>query len=58
MKCETVLDPGLTLHNIRGWQGGCATCAERGIDPTKPGNRLVPVSEVDSLAELNAMVER
>jgi hypothetical protein len=37
MKCETVLDPGPRLHNIRGAQGGCATCAERGIDPTKPG---------------------
>ncbi|MFE2409966.1 hypothetical protein ACFXDE_16685 [Kitasatospora sp. NPDC059408] len=37
MKCETVLDPGPTLHNIRGAQGGCATCAERGINPAKPG---------------------
>ena len=37
MKCETVLDPGPTLHNVRGSQGGCAACAERGIDPTKPG---------------------
>ncbi|MFD7935290.1 hypothetical protein ACFV4T_12260 [Streptomyces sp. NPDC059755] len=24
MKCQTVLDPGPTLHNIRGSQGGCA----------------------------------
>jgi predicted GIY-YIG superfamily endonuclease len=36
-KCETVLDPGPTLHNIRGSQGGCAACAVRGIDPTKAG---------------------
>lgn len=36
-KCETVLDPGPTLHNIRGSQKGCAACAERGIDPNKPG---------------------
>jgi predicted GIY-YIG superfamily endonuclease len=37
MNCEAVLDPGPTLHNIRGTQGGCPTCAERGIDPAKPG---------------------
>ncbi|MEV6841532.1 hypothetical protein AB0N17_45060 [Streptomyces sp. NPDC051133] len=36
-RCETVLDPGPTLHNIRGVQGGCPVCAERGIGPTKPG---------------------
>ncbi|MBM9624426.1 hypothetical protein [Streptomyces zhihengii] len=36
-KCEMVLDPGPTLHNIRGSQGGCGFCAERGIDPSKPG---------------------
>ncbi|MFE3263682.1 hypothetical protein [Streptomyces sp. NPDC059215] len=37
MKCETVLDPGPALHNIRGLQGGCPTCAQRGINPAKPG---------------------
>ncbi|MFE4256129.1 hypothetical protein ACFRU3_43240 [Streptomyces sp. NPDC056910] len=35
--CETVLDPGPTLHNIRGVQGGCPTCAQRGINPARPG---------------------
>ncbi|WP_307058418.1 hypothetical protein [Streptomyces achromogenes] len=35
--CETVLAPGPTLHNIRGSQGGCPTCAERGINPARPG---------------------
>lgn len=35
--CETVLDPGPTLHNIRGQQGGCPTCAARGINPARPG---------------------
>ncbi|HTT54176.1 MAG TPA: hypothetical protein VMH35_22525 [Streptosporangiaceae bacterium] len=35
--CETVLSPGPTLHNIRSGQGGCPTCAERGINPAKPG---------------------
>jgi predicted GIY-YIG superfamily endonuclease len=37
MLCETVLSPGPTLHNIRSGQGGCPTCAERGINPAKPG---------------------
>ncbi|WP_328508344.1 hypothetical protein OG981_53490 [Streptomyces mirabilis] len=37
MNCETLLDPGPTLHNIRGIQGGCPTCAERGINPARPG---------------------
>lgn len=37
MLCEAILDPGPTLHNIRSGQGGCPTCAERGINPTKPG---------------------
>jgi hypothetical protein len=37
MNCETVLNPGPTLHNIRGAQGGCPACAERGINPAKPG---------------------
>jgi predicted GIY-YIG superfamily endonuclease len=37
MVCDTVLDPGPTLHNIRSGQGGCPTCAERGINPAKPG---------------------
>jgi hypothetical protein len=35
--CETVLDPGPTLHNIRGPQRGCPTCAGRSINPAKPG---------------------
>jgi hypothetical protein len=35
--CDTVLEPGPTLHNIRAGQGGCPTCAERGINPIKPG---------------------
>lgn len=37
MTCETVLEPGPTLHNIRGTQRGCPICAERGINPAKPG---------------------
>jgi hypothetical protein len=37
MNCEAILDPGPTLHNIRGAQGGCSVCAERGINPAKPG---------------------
>ena len=37
MLCETILSPGPTLHNIRSGQGGCPTCAERGINPAKPG---------------------
>lgn len=37
MNCETVLDPGPTLHNIRGAQRGCPACAERGINPARPG---------------------
>ena len=37
MVCETILDPGPRLHSIRGPQGGCPTCAERGINPAKPG---------------------
>jgi hypothetical protein len=37
MLCDTILDPGPTLHNIRSGQGGCPTCAERGINPAKPG---------------------
>jgi hypothetical protein len=35
--CDKILEPGPTLHNIRAGQGGCPTCAERGIDPAKPG---------------------
>jgi hypothetical protein len=35
--CETVLDPGPTLHNIRGALGSCPTCAARGINPARPG---------------------
>jgi hypothetical protein len=37
MVCDTILDPGPALHNIRAGQGGCPTCAERGINPSKPG---------------------
>ncbi|NBF00510.1 hypothetical protein FE391_45955 [Nonomuraea sp. KC401] len=37
MVCETVLDPGPMLHNIRAGRGGCSTCARRGIDPAQPG---------------------
>ncbi|MFF5922684.1 hypothetical protein ACFY8C_30815 [Streptomyces flavochromogenes] len=45
MKCERILDPGPTLHNIRGSQGGCAGCAERGIDPAKPGYLYIVVHD-------------
>lgn len=37
MVCDTILAPGPALHNIRSGQGGCPTCAERGINPAKPG---------------------
>lgn len=37
MVCDTILDPGPSLHNIRNGQGGCPTCAERGINPARPG---------------------
>jgi hypothetical protein len=37
MLCDTILDPGPALHNIRSGQGGCPTCAERGINPARPG---------------------
>jgi hypothetical protein len=37
MVCDIILEPGPKLHNIRAGQGGCATCAERGINPTKSG---------------------
>lgn len=37
MVCDTILDPGPALHNIRAGRGGCPTCAERGINPAKPG---------------------
>ncbi|TCO15689.1 hypothetical protein EV652_12162 [Kribbella steppae] len=43
--CETVLDPGLRLHNLRGGQGGCAVCAKRGINPTLPGYLYVVIHE-------------
>jgi hypothetical protein len=44
-RCETILDPGPTLHNIRNGQGGCGVCAIRGIDPTKPGYLYVVIHE-------------
>jgi hypothetical protein len=45
MICETILDPGPMLHNIRGAAGGCATCAERGINPAKPGYLYLVIHE-------------
>ncbi|MFF8633560.1 hypothetical protein ACF052_05020 [Streptomyces pilosus] len=45
LTCETVLDPGPTLHNIRGRQGGCPTCAERGINPARPGYLYLAVHD-------------
>ncbi|MFF1439268.1 hypothetical protein [Streptomyces sp. NPDC058295] len=59
MKCETVLDPGPTLHNIRGSQGGCATCAERGTDPTKPGYLYLVVHDghQDLFASVDAVLQ-
>lgn len=46
MVCDTVLDPGPTLHNIRGSQGGCPTCAGRGINPARPGYLYLVVNDV------------
>lgn len=37
VRCEEVLDPGPALHNIRSGRGGCPACAERGINPFRPG---------------------
>jgi predicted GIY-YIG superfamily endonuclease len=45
LTCETVLTPGPTLHNIRGTQGGCPTCAARGINPARPGYLYLVVHE-------------
>lgn len=45
MICDTVLEPGPTLHSIRSGQGGCATCAQRGINPTKSGYLYLVVHE-------------
>ncbi|MEH0548024.1 hypothetical protein OG381_36535 [Streptomyces sp. NBC_00490] len=45
LTCETVLAPGPTLHNIRGPQGGCPTCAERGINPARPGHLYLVVHD-------------
>jgi hypothetical protein len=43
--CDTVLDPGPSLHNIRNGQGGCPTCAKRGINPAKPGYLYLVIHE-------------
>lgn len=45
MVCDTVLDPGPTLHNIRSGQGGCPTCAERGINPARRGYLYLVVND-------------
>ncbi|WP_157594769.1 hypothetical protein [Streptosporangium amethystogenes] len=45
MVCETVLDPGPMLHNIRAGRGGCSTCAQRGINPAKSGYLYLVVHE-------------